>query len=716
MIEVHRASIEYLEFLLDGRKYARVRSILSDPFAFKGRLFTNRNEDGLRQDLIRIRESISDEPSLKRLFDLQLITHSMLFVRNHAHEWFNIWIKENLNPVSHLPWAPWDELSNGNWTSVPVLLVQNEARVVYFITGWITGNTTGHLWPDWSDALLDGETKSAVKASSLAAQSCFAPAKQRAFCCYPLVQRGETVQVRGTSLGLSLALGFLSAARGEPLPKHLVASGGIAPGGAVENVESLEQKASCAERRGFKALLYPSCQAPPKGFPLLDFLPVADLAEAWMFAQLNSPGKSGELVLFSRMLQDPKVFVNNADLVEPQWLEWVRREGKHEQSLGSVIEEPKQFSLFVDKVGWALRKWDLDRATAMASLLPSAGLAPAAERSPLAALRFCTHAMALSNHRGDVAGADRWAEEGRLIFDRALKADMNVCADFLNHRFIADHNRYRFSQDFPDELRSVLRCLEKRYLAQCEGGCFADKSLGELYGSIAQSFGFCGPNHLLECEAYARKAMASFGDGEIPEMRDDCLRQLNYLAYGEMDAGLFERAEKTTLAYLEINDWDGLWAVLNHGTPWQHALVARFLAETAATDLHGQYMTRTYEKRSVLMKPDHPWQLWAFNAGRISQKLADLEKARAFYVESLGLCMAEKLGPTVHVMALLPLSGLLAIGRLSAVNLDGAKTRVMDSAETINSEYFKVLWEKDFDSILQTVWESPEKLFPFSYR
>ena len=261
-----------------------------------------------------------------------------------------------------------------------------------------------------------------------------------------------------------------------------------------------------------------------------------------------------------------------------------------------------------------------------------------------------------------------------------------------------------------------MGCLEKRYTAQCAGGCIADRALGELYGSIAQSLGFCGPDHLAACEAYAQKAMAAFGGGEIPELKEDWLRELNYVAYAKMDAGLFERAEKTLLAYLELDEWDGLRSVLDHGTRWQHALVARFLAETAATDLHGKYLSPTFEKRSTFMKEDHPWQLWAFNLGRVSQKLGEAEKAEAFYVESLDLCMAKNLGPTVHVMGLLPLSGLLAIGRLSAVDLDAAKKRILESAETLNPDYFRVLWVEGFESVLRAVWQYPAKLFPFSYR
>ena len=102
------------------------------------------------------------------------------------------------------------------------------------------------------------------------------------------------------------------------------------------------------------------------------------------------------------MLMDPERFVNDLDQVEPSWLDWVRREGRHKEAIRGLVETPKRFSRFVDKVGWVLKNWDLDRAGAMAALVPSEGIAAMAGRSPLAALRFCTHALALSNHRGDV--------------------------------------------------------------------------------------------------------------------------------------------------------------------------------------------------------------------------------------------------------------------------------------------------------------------------
>jgi len=61
--------------------------------------------------------------------------------------------------------------------------------------------------------------------------------------------------------------------------------------------------------------------------------------------------------------------------------------------------------------------------------------------------------------------------------------------------------------------------VEERYLTQCAGGCVVDRTLGELYGSICQNFGFCGPRYLSECEDHAQKAMQALGGGDVPETR-----------------------------------------------------------------------------------------------------------------------------------------------------------------------------------------------------
>jgi hypothetical protein len=67
-------------------------------------------------------------------------------------------------------------------------------------------------------------------------------------------------------------------------------------------------------------------------------------------------------------------------------------------------------------------------------------------------------------------------------------------------------------------------------------------------------------------------------------------------------------------------------------------------------------------------------------------------------------------------MALLPLSGLWRLGELSRIDVKSAEIAVRKSADHLNPGYFRVLKEKEFTAVLETVWQKPQSLFPFSYR
>jgi len=337
---------------------------------------------------------------------------------------------------------------------------------------------------------MDKQCRVAVESAVSAAESVLPLPQGRHFFCYPLAVRNKSVQLKGSSLGLSLALAFLSLSKGEPLPRDLAASGALTPPDLVKKVTALEKKARLAEKRWMRVFLYPSSGSPPVKLTGMDLLPVNDLREAWMFARLYSPGRSQGLILLSEMLRDPDVFVNNMDLVEPEWLDWIGREGMAGEVISRVLDVPKRFSIFVDKIGWSLKNWKLEPARAMGSLVSPRAFAAAASSSALTALCFCTRNVTLANHRGDVSTAADWVREGELLLERALKADINACSDFLNNCFVARHNRYEFSPYLSVEMERILACMEKRRAAQCAGGCMADMPLGELYGTLCQNFGF----------------------------------------------------------------------------------------------------------------------------------------------------------------------------------------------------------------------------------
>jgi len=240
--------------------------------------------------------------------------------------------------------------------------------------------------------------------------------------------------------------------------------------------------------------------------------------------------------------------------------------------------------------------------------------------------------------------------------------------------------------------------------------------MGALYGSITQNYGFCGPGYFHETEKYSALARKAFGEGEIPEHKEKgWLRQLHYLAYAELDAGLPIRAKQTLFRYFEIKTWKELWPSVRRFSEWHHALLARFLAEAGDTSIRKKYFDLVFARRQEVLKPQHPRQLWAYNLGRLAQGLGRKEEARELYSESLALSLSREFGPTVHVMALLPLSGLWNLGSLSCVDYEEAEKVIRSAAARLHPEHFRLLHENDLQKVLREVSKKPGKMFPFTY-
>ena len=211
--------------------------------------------------------------------------------------------------------------------------------------------------------------------------------------------------------------------------------------------------------------------------------------------------------------------------------------------------------------------------------------------------------------------------------------------------------------------------------------------------------------------------MQAFGDGALPEFREDCLRQLNYLVYAALDARQFKMAEEALFRYLGIEEWREMWPILPRFSPWRHALLARFFADTEDMDNGVKYLSWALTESKGLIKHEHPWQLWLFNLGRIAQNLGEEETATELYADSLDLSLSEKYGPTVHMMALLSLSGLWRLGAVAKTDIKKQEKEVREAAGILNPVHFSMLFdERDFEKVLEAVRDKPEMLFPFAYR
>lgn len=709
------ADLQHLAFLAEsGRGLAHLKGLLCTPLIMPWGVLS---AEGFSQVFESLRNCLEKEPGLAELLELNLVTAWLLRTESEP-EWYADWVRTCI--PRYFPSMKWRDMHSGRWDVVPVFLVKDRACVRYFVVGYLDpAGTGGRLvsWPEWADPLMDQTVKTAIYSAAAASGHICPTEAGCGFYCYPLTVPNRRVQFTQGSCGLPLALGFIKLVAGESASDGLAVTGVIHEDGTVRGAARVGEKIRHAAEKGFKVFLRPAACPVASGEPGLEVLPVSSLREAWMFSVLYTPGKAKELVLTAGMLEDPRVFVNNCCSVPQEWLLWACRNNRTRFVAEGLAASPDLFARFVEQFSCCLYRGDFVRAEALGQWVSEEMVGEAGKTAPLSVFKWYVLNLSLANHRGDVADARKWEKKACAMEKDASVPDIGALAEFCNHRFIAGcHNCYHFAPDLPQFVTRILDLLEEQYRSEQKVVRNAvNKTLGALYGSIAQNFGFCGPLYLAQTRKYVRLSGEAFGGGRVPEFREDWLRQLNYLMYAELDAG--DMDAQTLQAYLEIGGWEDLWAKLPGLSPWRHAALARFLADSRETAVKREYADRTLRTETGALVQRHPWQLWLFNMGRVSRSLGDREQSINLYHKSLDLCMRPRLGPTVRVMALLPLSGLWEVGALPVAGQDGLERNIRASAQALNPVYFReFLEEPDFAASLEKIWKRPRSLFPFTYR
>jgi len=665
-----------------------------------------------------IKANFGSNSQLMRFLELHLLTEALLQKEN-TPGWFIPWVSENINIGAYVAPIKWHTCLQGKWQAAPVIFVHERAYLRHFIIGLVSTTDDAPLWPEWAAQLMDESAKRRITSALKACNGIHPLDTTQRFFCYPMTIPNQTIQFTQTSLGLPLALGFSGLVRGETISEEIVATGSVGEDGSVEKITHLSQKARFAREKEFKLLFYPAQNHAPKVSQGIEALPVSNLQEAWMFATLCAPGRTKELLLLSNMLKDARSFVNNCASLPREWLVWARQNGRTDPVMDMLLKSPNLFDSFIEKLGNSLEKGELAHGEALAELMDPESVKELKGSAPLSVFKWFSLNLSMANHRGDVSAAQTWESKAAGMASQASVSDAEAFADFYNHRFIGlYHNRYHFAPKLPDFIKRILDSLEGQYRAQCElVDRAANKALGSLYGSIAQNYGFCGPRYIEGTRRYSALSRKAFGGGREPTFESDCLRQLNYLAYAELDARAWGAAEKTLLEYLGINTWPELLPKLAELSEWHHALLARFFADGEDREERKEYSDWALKNKNRILHRKHPWQLWLNNMGRVARSSGDTRNAMEWYNDSLALCLSGELGPTVQVMALLPLSGIWRCEGLAAVDMASAEKKVRSSAESLNPDHFRILLdEPDFTKTLETICIQLEVLFPFTYR
>jgi len=713
---MRNTDLRHLEFLSEtewGRTH--LKELLQSPHVG---LWQSLSEDHFSDGFDLLESRLGSDSETGRLLDLRLITEALL-QREGAPAWFIQWVCEHVDVPGYLSPLDWQTCMDGRWDAAPVILVHERAYLRYFILGLVGAPDGTPCWPEWADCLLDETAQRGILSAMSASTGIYRPELGQRPFCYPLTVPNRNVQFTHASLGLPLSLGFMALLREERVHQDIVASGTVGANGSVGKVGRLTMKVGYARKAGFKVFLFPSDNRPPPQANGVDMLPVSNLAEAWTLSGLYAPGQTGKLLMLGTMLDDPVTFANNCTLVPSEWLAWVHQNGRTQRVMGLIQASPFLFDTYVERLGTCLNKGELVQAETLIRLLEPASVKALAEDAHLSVFKWFSINLSMANHRGDVSASLMWEEEADRLVQRSPVTDVEAFADFCNHRFIGScHNRYHFSPELPGFIKGLLTSLEGQYRSQRQLVENAvNKTLGALYGSIAQNYGFCGPRWIEETEGYVRLSQKAFGGGTAPECKDDWLRQFGYLTYACLDAGNFQAAGNALMAYLEIRDWQELRPKLSGLTRWHHAALARFFAESREREKGRAYAEWALPRKSLLCKEMHPWQLWLCNMGRLLVALGDRASAIEYHKESVSLCASGRLGRTVQIMALLPLAALWEGQALAGLDVTSLEEQIRQGAQDLNPAHFRpVLSEPDFEKVLENVWGRPEGMFPFTYR
>jgi hypothetical protein len=405
------------------------------------------------------------------------------------------------------------------------------------------------------------------------------------------------------------------------------------------------------------------------------------------------------------------------DRLDPHWVNWVNRQNGWSETVDAVLASGGLFRIFARNLQNMTADYRLGLAGAFIQLVDAEKLTRAAARTPVAALTSCTAGLALSNHLGNISEAGKWVRLGENFLPEARKADLDACVDFLNNRFVLSHNRYHFDATLSPEIEELLGILRQRQKLLADAGCRIDRKLGELLGTIAQNFGFCGPPQHKEFLAILGDAKEAFGRGDFADTVPDFLRLVGYSVYAYLDAGRRDWAREALSLYTGTDNMEQLLQKVKQQelSAWQQAAVARFLAYPGDEETAEAYLDTVQDTALKMTRDEHPWQLWLNNLGRIAIANRLPTSARRMFEESLRLCRIGKLGPTVRLMALMPLSGLRLLECLPE-DMGEIEKEIRRAAEVIDSERFNLLLESPLVKALEPVWWKPEVLFPFTYR
>lgn len=545
----------------------------------------------------------------------------------------------------------------------------------------------------------------------------------------PILDARSREKLQGNSLGLPLALSALAALSGTPMPSRLAASGILAPnrsgrsGELLLPVGHLPAKSLAARAAGCSLLLIPKGGegglVAPDGLTIQE---VDNLDHAWSWARVYGPHGEHVARIMDLVRSRPLSLLDNLDALDVRLVKDLFT-ADFRQRLRTALLDMMDVKLFqrlcaILDAGMRLHGSEQGKAELLASLFDAPDDVTALGRDfPLQTFHWCSLQLALANHHGHSEKAAHWKNLANTFKDKARTADPASYTRHVNLMYIAErHNRYLFITELPSEFQDILEEEEDLQRRRPH----ANYVLGALYGTMAQNYAFCGPDHLDRTMHFVAMAKQAFDPGVQPA---DCLRQDSYAAFALLDAGLLVEAGETTLRLFQATTWAEIQVQPKNMNPFLLFLLSRFLADTheqwANLDKGGNLPRLARELLNTFHPQDaengHPHQLILYNCGRLALFFEDKD-ATAWLERSSEISVNSE--ETIQPMALLPLAVLYHTSAKLEGILDRASSilKKIRQSRYIDQSHFEALTNLETGNALEVLWMNPGRFFPFTYR
>lgn len=608
----------------------------------------------------------------------------------------------------------WPQIMGGRWLGVPLgVAAGEEGRIVYALIGTVPGMHGGAV-VDHSNG-LDPDCRTAVENAAKLA-------RKKDYCFwFPDIYQ---IKVMGLSIGLPVYLGFRLLNNTGDWP-NILCTGRLNAAGELSMVSGLEQKFGAAQEYGFAGVLYPDCgPVNPPGYLKFDLMPVSDCETALALVETYAQGLGRQHLFFYQGRQDIRSsieHISDVDLKLLQFLEHkeaylsttvfpaIRENAELRDQLISRLKESMEPK--VKDLHWTdflLRTlFPLDVVRELAAKYPQQGFA-------LMRMHF-----QVRNHQGLISELDTChaiLQECIHHLDIEKETEQEKTLHGIYTIVGGLHNRFFFlpekAQNIVNKCSSAISKLENAFQAKKTTNPKAvNQPLGKYYGTMAQHYGFCGPEYIQTTLEFCDRAQEAFGNGVYQPMHKDWKRIFSYRFFAFLDAGDVHKAreelEQSLDCSLEDLEYDRM-------DQYEHHAFSRYLADSGQSNpSYHKWGRERMDTTQGVMPQVHPWQLWALNMGKLCDEPT---LKRDLWHQSIAICNTG--GPTMQIMALLPLACLYESGLEDKDVLKRRCERVLHHCRDsgLCTEHFEPLWTLPGDAVFAALMDNPDRFFPFSYR